>query len=70
MKEYPKLPLAISKAMTEAIAAGMTIDFNRLWREYNESGFRRQWLGDWAGDDPEKQAVVKELLEKHPIDAA
>lgn len=33
-----------------------------MWREYASSQLRRDHLAAWAGDDPEKQRVVQELL--------
>jgi len=52
----------LSPAVMMAITAAPLPNFHKLWREYASSKFRRDLLADWAGDNPEKQRVVDDLI--------
>ena len=51
----------ITPAMAAAMTASMP-NFHALWEQYRTSSFRRDLLATWAGDDADKQRVVRELL--------
>lgn len=57
----PLKPIEITPAMMKALTAPMP-NFHETWERYKCSEFRREWLQAWAGDDPDKQRVVADLL--------
>lgn len=55
--------MKITPEMIKALAATIP-NFHTMWEEYAKSDFRKEHLRNWAGNDPEKQQVVKELLDE------
>ncbi len=59
----PHETIKVTPEMMKAITAPFT-NFNKMWQQYASSQFRRDYLKSWAGEDPEKQRAVKELLDE------
>jgi hypothetical protein len=59
--DYQKKPIVVTDAMRKILAAPLP-NMHETWQKYLRSDFRRQYLRDWAGDDPEKQREVEKLL--------
>jgi hypothetical protein len=55
-------PLPIEPNVLKALRAAPMPNLHKLYQEYLSSDFRREWMKEWAGDDPEKQRLVAEML--------